>query len=189
MGLLGTLVGGLKSFVTGGPVGLGSYALSKIGGAIGGATTPHIAPRANLPAVASVRTFAPSGGFDTSRLGPGAGLPSVPTPGFYHGTLSRFLPGGESGYSAAPPGYHINKRYLSFYRAQQMGHPVQDPTTANQVVNVVVRNRRMNPLNARALQRATARQRAFVRISRRALAGTGYRITRSGLGGKKGRRR
>jgi len=192
---LGTIVGGLKGavtgLVTGGPLGAIKGGLTGAVTAARGGTavaTPSIAPRA-LPSISTFAALPAPGGFDTSRLGPMGTGTTVPTPGFLHGSLSRFLPGGESGYSSAPPGYHINKRYLAFYRAQAMGRPRQDPTTAQQVVNVVVRNRKMNPLNPRALARANARQTAAVRMMRRTLKGSGYSITRRGFGKKKTRSR
>lgn len=138
----------------------------------------------------SLNTFAGSGfappgtSVDVPQGFPG----SVPTPGL-GGAISRFLPGGQSGYSGAPPGYHINKRYMHYYRASALGHHVQDPTKQTQVKNVVVRNRKMNPLNPRALRRANSRQHAAVRLMRAAMKGTGWHITRHGFGAKKTRRR
>lgn len=48
----------------------------------------------------------------------------------------------------------------------------------------------MNPTNPRALRRAIRRQQGFVKIARRALSGTGYRIARRGEGAaRRGARR
>lgn len=186
LGTLGKIAGGVVSVasaaLSGGPVA----ALKAGVGAITGNAVPAKIQQ-QLGTRPSISSFAP-GGFDLSNLGPSGGLPSVPTPGFYHGTLSRFLPGGESGYSAAPPGYHLNKRYLAYYRGSQMGKHLQDPTQRPQVVNPVVKNRRMNPLNPRALRHATQRMHGAVRLMRHVLSGSGYTIKRTGLG-KSGRRR
>ena len=112
------------------------------------------------------------------------------------GFIERLLPGGQSGYEVTtgggqgglPAGYHVNKRYREYLIDRQQGKDVLDPTDRPQVVNLVVKNRKMNPLNPRALHRAVSREHAAVRLMRRAMRGTGYRITRSGYG-KKTRRR
>jgi len=82
----------------------------------------------------------------------------------------------------------VNKAYLNFLRGEQMGKTLVDPTKAARVTNAIVKNRKMNPLNPRALRRANARQVAAVRLMRRTLRGTGYNITRHSFGRKKGKR-
>jgi len=119
---------------------------------------------------------------------PGQGFPVVPEPGF-KGGLQRFLPGGESGYTGAPPGYHVNKAYMRHLIAAQNGRDTQNPFNEQRAVNVVVKNRKMNPLNPRALSRANSRQVAAVRMMRRTLRGSGYTISRRSFGAKKTRRR
>lgn len=204
-GLAGGAVGAVKGFVTGGAVGALRGALTGSGVVKPPASTPTIRPLGlptgglgttppmmiappNITSMASGLTsgFLPSGGIDVPATTPGA----VPTPGTWHGTLSRLLPGGESGFSGAPAGYHINKAYLKYLRASQMGHHATDPFSAPRAKNAVVRNRKMNPLNPRALRKATARIHGMKRMLGRALRGSGFKIARVGLGGKKsGRKR
>lgn len=104
----------------------------------------------------------------------------LPTPGL-GGALARFLPGGSSGMTQVPGGYHINKAYMRYLRAQAMGGNVQDPTQQPRVTNLVVKNRKMNPLNPKAFRRGSRRVGAGVNILRAAIAGTGYTVKRSGL--------
>lgn len=163
--------GAAKGFVTGGP-----------GGALKGAVT-SLRPR---PAIAP-RMLLPPGGKQGPNLP--AGFPgAVPEPGF-KGGLQRFLPGGQSGFTGAPPGFHVNKTYLRHLRAQALGRETQNPFNEQRAVNVIVRNRSMNPLNPRALRSALRRTRSAVSLMRRALAGSGYTISRRGLGGKGKKRR
>lgn len=186
----GALGGALKGLVTGGPLGAVKGAV--IGGVTGAKGKPSVGPTITLPpssGLPSVITppFNPpasmfSGG-DVPKGTPG----SVPQIGF-RGAVERFLPFGQSGFQGAPPGYHVNKAYLAFLRGEQMGKSLVDPTKAARVTNAIVKNRKMNPLNPRALRRANARQVAAVRLMRRTLRGTGYQISRGGFGGKKKRR-
>jgi hypothetical protein len=171
LGTIGKIAGGV----------VGGIATGGVGGAIIGGLTA-LAGGGKKTSTSVTGPFGP-GDTDVPAGFPGA----IPEPGF-KGTVQRFLPGGQSGYTAAPPGYHVNKRYMAYLRAQSFGRDVQDPTGQRQVVNLVVRNRRMNPLNARALRHANARQVAAVRLMRSTLRGTGYRITRAGFGKKKARR-
>lgn len=50
----------------------------------------------------------------------------------------------------------------------------------NAAGEVVQRRRRMNVGNAKALRRAIRRQQGFVKLAKKALKGTGYKITRAG---------
>jgi len=84
-----------------------------------------------------------------------------PVPGF-RGFAQRAIPGGATGFMApsggcCPPGYHLDK----------------------QTGSSCVKNRSMNPGNAKALRRALRRQTAFVSLAKRALKGSGYKIARS----------
>lgn len=143
------------------------------------AARPTIAP----PATRISASISPGSDNLPTITGQGPG-PQLPVPGV-GGALARILPGGASGYQGVPPGYHVNRSYMGFLRAQAAGRSIQDPTARHAVVNLVVKNRRMNPLNPRALRRAIGRQRAMVGMMRGALKGSGYTIGRLGLGGKK----
>jgi hypothetical protein len=173
---VGSAIGGaVKGFITGGPVGA-------VTGGIKGL----------LPKPPSIVAPPPTLGFITS---PGGGIPivsgkqgpdlpkgfpgSVPEPGF-KGGLERFLPFGESGYTGAPPGYHVNKAYAAYLRSGKGTSPFNRPAA----VNTIVKNRSMNPTNVKALRRAIRRERAAVAILRVALRGSGYSVKRSGMGGK-----
>ena len=91
-------------------------------------------------------------------------------------TIQRFTPspaptpmgvatcgGGGNGCGS---GYHLNKAY-SYRHDAPPG-------------SMCVRNRSMNPANAKALRRAIRRQTAFIGLAKRALKGTGYTIRRAG---------
>lgn len=189
LGTVGRLAGG---FITGGPIGLARAGvgelkrLAKPRSSSGGAGTPwrpQIAARAPLDIMRQVGTSLVA----TGKQGPNlpASFPgAVPEPGF-KGGLQRLLPGGQSGFTGAPPGYHINKAYLRHLQAAAAGKQTENPFNEPRAVNVVVRNRKMNPLNPRALRRANARQVAAVRLMRRTLRGTGYSISRGGFGKKR----
>lgn len=191
LGTIGRALGGaVKGFVTGGPIGAVTGAVK---GAVSRPASPGVPPQQSKGPVFTPN-IAPSFGGSNLPMLPFSG-PDVPkgTPGSvpqigFKGALERFLPFGESGYQGAPPGYHINKAYLTYLRGTQMGKTLVDPTKASRVTNAVVRNRKMNPLNPRALRRANARQVAAVRLMRRTLRGTGYQITRHSFGRKKGKR-
>lgn len=175
-----------KGFLRAGPLGAAAGFVGKQGSR---PAPPRFEPRGT-----SLTTFAPLGNGDGDEFGPqGPDLPStfpgtVPEPGF-RGGLQRFLPGGQTGYTGAPPGYHINKAYMNYLRARQQGRAYENPFKEPRAVNVIVKNRSMNPLNPRALMRANSRQVAAVRLMRRTLRGTGYSISRSRFGAKKRARR
>lgn len=201
-GVFGAIGGAIKK-VVGGAAKLVSHAPGPVG-AVGKAVDiainpPAPPPSVNLPSVLPPMSIMPpmtngsrspfipvvgKQGPDVPRSMPGA----VPEPGFLGG-LQRFLPFGQSGYTAAPPGYHVNKAYLRYLKAQAMGKAASNPFNAPRAVNTVVKNRRVNPLNPRALRRSVSRQRGAVSLMRGVLAGTGWTISRRGLGGKKKRRR
>lgn len=106
-----------------------------------------------------------------------AGTPGAqPVPGV-GGTIQRILPGGASGYMAgmAPSGYHMNKSY-SYAKGLPAG-------------SFPVRNRSMNPGNAKALRRAIRREAAFVGLAKRVLKGSGYTFKRTGVARKTVRRK
>lgn len=165
------LVGAVKGFVSGGPLGAVRGAAEGVGS--------QVVKR--MPAPAPPLSFGPQG-VDVPR---GAG---VPEPGM-RGAVQRLLPFGQTGYGAAPPGYHVNKAYVRYLRAQDLGKDVQNPFSEPRAVNLVVRNRRMNPLNVRALRSSVRRQKSMASVMRRALSGSGWTVKRSGLGGGKRRSR
>lgn len=88
-------------------------------------------------------------------------LPALPQPGV-GGALARVLPGGKSGYVSAEPakalkGYHYNKS--SYF--------LKDGTFIPEGTRLV-KNRRRNPLNPRALSRAMVRLEQAKRASKKA---------------------
>jgi len=150
-GVLGKVVG-LSPAGTIAKTGIGIVA-----GAIGsGGFRPPTSPGM------SIIPFAPP---DVPKSMPG----SVPQPGF-RGAVERFLPGGESGYQGAPAGYHVNKAYKRYLIAKAMGKDVQDPFSEPRARNAIVRNRRMNIANGRALSHAIRRAQGFARYARRVLS-------------------
>lgn len=70
---------------------------------------------------------------------------------------------------ACPSGYHANK---SDYFLKD-GTYVAEGTRC-------VRNRRMNPLNPRALRRGISRQKGFIGLAKKAMKGTNYTVTTRG---------
>ena len=84
------------------------------------------------------------------------------------GQMGRFTPGAQL-QSISPGG-------TQFKGQCPAGHHMSKTTGA------CVPNRRMNVGNARALRRAIRRQSGFVKLARRALQGSGYRIVSKGSG-------
>ena len=94
----------------------------------------------------------------------GSRMPVVPTPGI-GGAVQRLLPGGATGFEVAhspgtmlacPPGFHPNK---SNYYTRSGFVPKGSKC---------VKNRKRNPLNHRALTKATSRIAAYARTQSRA---------------------
>jgi hypothetical protein len=75
-------------------------------------------------------------------------------------------------------GYHANKS--GYWTNDGVYHA---PGT------VMVKNRSMNPGNARALRRGIRREQAFVALAKRALKGTGITVSRRSFGRKPARKR
>lgn len=98
---------------------------------------------------------------------PGIQVPTGPgTTGFkVHPT--RFLPGGEPFLTQDIPGVGPPRGY----------HFAKDGSGR------IVRNRRMNPANPRALRRAQRRVDGAVRLLERSLKGSGYRVVKRGRPG------
>jgi hypothetical protein len=109
-------------------------------------------------------------------MAPGGQLPAVPVPGT-KGAIQRILPGGASGYMSQgiPAGYHLNK--------------APNRVTGQPAGSYLVRNRSMNPGNARALRRAVRREGAFVSLAKRTLRGSGYTFKKTGVPGGRRRKR
>jgi len=98
--------------------------------------------------------------------------PKINLPGGIGVNPGAILPGGApfitSNQGAVPQGYHW----------------------AKDGSGKVVRNRSLNPGNARALRRAIRRQGAFVALAKRALSGSGFTFKRTGApSARKGKRR
>jgi len=72
-------------------------------------------------------------------------------------TGAGVIPGGGRGGTMIPVGYHLDKKTGTY----------------------LVRNRRMNVANPRALRRAMRRTDGFVKLAKRALKGTGYAVRRA----------
>jgi len=152
-------VGGIATGIVG---GLGIPVVSGVARTVGGALFgPPGIQRYTGPMIPS---FAPTPGTTTYAQGPRgvpvgiassfgarpglAGFQMVPTPGF-GGAVERFLPGGATGFQQAGPpmsGYHWNKS----------GYFLRDGTFVAPGTKMV-RNRRRNPGNMRALSRSLGR--------------------------------
>jgi hypothetical protein len=168
-GFLGKAVGavaGIAGKVLPGPLGA---AAKVVGGVLspkkqtGGALIP--VPTISPPVLLPARGMIPN----VPKTAPGA----IPQPGF-GGTVERILPGGQTGYTqAGGPGWHLNKQDGKYGPAGTYW----------------VRNRSMNPGNARALRRAIRREKAFVSLARRVLKGTGISVSRRSFARKAKARR
>lgn len=75
------------------------------------------------------------------------------------------VPGGVEPGAGCPPGYHLDK----------------------QTGTKCVKNRRMNPGNAKALRRSIRREAAFIGLAKRSLKGSGYTFKRTGVARKRKR--
>lgn len=168
-GLFGSIFGGIKKVIGGGLGLVGSIMPGPIGGiakfaggliagrpAVTTAPAPGYfpAPLPSRPPMPGVGTLGPS------SFGVG-GVPSAPQNG-------RAFPQAVDGGPPAP-GYHLNKS--GYYRRSPAGSIVYVPPRS-----VWVRNRRRNPLNPRALDRALGRVGSAKNASKR-LAGVTIRKT------------
>jgi len=151
--LLGSIAGGVIGFATGG-VG-GAVAGWQQGGAL---TTPK--PPAGLP---QLPTFAGGGiNMPFQVAGPGG----VPLPGFNPQGVAVMPQGG-----GCPKGYHLNRKALS--ASKRHG--------AVPAGGMCVRNRHINPLNARAITRSLRRvKRARKLVAKLQSFGAARRITSGG---------
>ena len=121
-----------------------------LGGPIGGAVMTQVGkPSPPAPPQFPLQPFLPS---PTGTMVPGMGrLPPFTAAG------PGVLPGGGRPTGLVPSGYHF----------------------AKDGSGKLVRNRRMNVANPRALRRSLRRTSGFVKLAKRALKGTGYAVRRA----------
>jgi len=104
-------------------------------------------------------------GFGPAR--PGTGTPVTRTPGI-RGAVQRLLPGGATGFEVAgaaggvlpPRGFHLNKTGYFLTSPEEFGTFVEP-------LSRFVRNRRRNPGNMRAADRAISRIESAKRMAKR----------------------
>lgn len=164
-GSIGKVLGGVAKVVgkvAPGPIGSVASGIGKV-----------LAPSrgtALIPAPMTLPTFgSPFGPAQVPKTAPGA----MPVPGIV-GIGQRLVPGGASGYQqAGGPGWHLNKQDGKYGAAG----------------TYYVRNRAMNPGNARALRRAIRREKSFVALAKRVLRGTGITVGRRSFARKTSRAR
>ena len=121
-------------------------------GGMGGVSGPKITPALPPPGTVGGAISFPGGTTFSGAMIPGRGrLPP------FTATGPGVLPAGGRGGTGAPSGYHFAK--------DGSGR--------------LVRNRRMNVANPRALRRAIRRTDGFVKLAKRALKGTGYAVRRA----------
>lgn len=166
-GFFGSLIRGIGGLVTGGPIAaIGAVLrpnqprLPQFPGG-GGPVAPwgiSMPGTGNNPGM-----YAPYPGMQTGLQIGGGGPPAtftpLPTiPGAGGGTIVS--PGGTT--AMVPKGYHVNKALI---RAQVRATP-GNVRRAAQVVHAIVKNQHMNPLNPRALRRASRRAHGFIKFAR-----------------------
>jgi len=157
-GSIGKFLGGAAKTVAGAATGfLGGGPLGALGGALKGAGVIKAPTYAPQPTAQVYR-----GGMMTSQVAmpgtgtrgplalgrPGMQYPARTAPPAYPTPARDFPPSREEG--PPGPGYHLNK--AGYYRSTPAGTTVYVPAES-----VWVKNRRRNPLNPRALDRAMGR--------------------------------
>ena len=90
--------------------------------------------------------------------------PQITAPAFAGGAVAMVPGTAVATTSGCGPGWHLNKQ-RSYAKGVEAG-------------GMCVRNRSMNPGNAKALRRAIRREKAFIGLAKSALKGTGWRITK-----------
>ncbi len=157
-GFLSSLWGVVKKV---GKVALGGLIGGPIGAGIAGgvATVGKPAPPAfSLPGIVGGQVTFPGGtSVGMGFQGGGAMVPGQGRLPPFTATGPGVLPGGGRGGTMIPVGYHLDKKTGTY----------------------LVRNRRMNVANPRALRRAMRRTDGFVKLAKRALKGTGYAVRRA----------
>lgn len=170
-GIVGAIRGGVGSLVRGGNPLAGAAS-----GAVRGFSGPGGAARLRMDQAQALATanrmYATSSWGDIARAtgwsrsaiqqlhsrgATGGGVPIVPTPGV-SGAIQRLLPGGATGYqtangAAAPPLPNIS---VGGYHPNKTGYFLKDGTYVAPGTRMV-KNRRMNPLNPKALRKAITR--------------------------------
>lgn len=109
------------------------------------------------------RPAAPAGIPSGIRPIPITSAPRMTIPQRITTAAQALVPGGVEPGAGCPPGYHLDK--------------------AKGIK--CVKNRRMNPGNARALRRSIRREAAFIGLAKRALKGSGYTFKRTGVARKR----
>jgi len=156
-GWLSSIWKGVKKFVL--PIAGGMIA-GPAGVAIGGALAGGGKPTPTMPMIPGTVGGAisfPGGTTISTAFAPGGMVPGQGRLPPYTARGPGVLPGGGRGGSMVPSGYHFAK--------DGSGR--------------LVRNRRMNVANPRALRKAIRRTSGFVKLAKRALKGTGYAVRRS----------
>jgi len=161
-GLFGTIFGGIKKgFQAASRFIPGGGAISTTLGALGSIASRIRSRRASPRQIGTRRGRAemmvlPSTPFQMPPPlavsgGPNGAQYPIPTA---KGARQRFFPGGASGMFTVPQGYHLNKS--GYYRG---GRPKSDIPNVEWVEaeSIAVKNRKRNPLNPRAWDRAFGR--------------------------------
>ncbi len=98
--------------------------------------------------------------------------PQITPPAFAGGAVATVPGTAVATTGACGPGWHLNKQ-RSYAKGVEAG-------------GMCVRNRSMNPGNAKALRRAIRREKAFIGLAKSALKGTGWRITKQAAQRRRG---
>jgi len=157
-GFLSSLWGVVKKV---GKVALGGMIGGPIGAVVAGTagSIAKPAPQAfSLPGIVGGQVTFPGG--TSVGMGYQPGTAMVPGQGRlppFTATGAGVIPGGGRGGTMIPVGFHLDKKTGTY----------------------LVRNRRMNVANPRALRRAMRRTDGFVKLAKRALKGTGYAVRRA----------
>ena len=162
----GAIKGAIGGLIRGGPLGvIGGAIRGALGGRGGAPIPPPLITRA--PVGTQINRAALISRFQQT-------VPVQDVPGV-RGAIERFLPGGRTGREVAipangarcPSGFHLNK--TGYFVASSPGNPSAGGSWVAPET-MCVRNRRRNPLNPRAADRAigrlTSAKRAVQRLNR-----------------------
>ena len=172
---------GLLGFLGKAARGLGSLAAKTLipapfrlgASAVLGGIRSTVSPGGGFQVPGRVQSFVPQAGAQRiqQRIGParpGVGTAVTRVPGF-KGALQRLLPGGATGFETVaaggagmlpPRGFHLNKTGYFLTSAAEFGTFVEP-------FSRFVRNRRRNPGNMRAADRAISRIESAKRMAKR----------------------
>ena len=152
--LIGGAIGGIKGFATGGFVGAGVGAITGFAGGGGPGTAVATLPNTGYGSQPGIN-------FPFQVKGPGG----VPLPGYN----PQGITAGAGG--SCPRGYHLNRKPLAASKTHG----------AVPAFSTCVRNRHINPLNARAITRSLRRvKRARKLVSKLQSFGATRRLTSGG---------